>query len=157
MIEADAAFSSDGHTLYKFNPLRTGLRSRSGPISGKMAYRTTSCITGVSVSVANPAPVRYCPTSMSAPAAGGGKRQPRRNAACTQVISATADNAVCHFLKETHCRQRAAVRRLRIYSKNGQCQPLEQLIQLSLVIRLRRLLYHVPRQVGANSSMKSYM
>ena len=86
-LEIDGAFSTPERTLYKFNPLAQMTSEEVWAISACSSCLTTACMNAaLSASAASPAPARYCPTSTSAKAAGGGKKPRKKNAGCMPAI-----------------------------------------------------------------------
>ncbi len=78
VLEIDGAFSTPEKPLYKFNPLSSMTSEEVWAISACSNCPTTACTNAaISASAANPAPVRCCPTSTSARAAGGGGSHPQ--------------------------------------------------------------------------------
>ena len=79
VVQADSTFSTPG---------LIGVPNRFGTTSAKMTSRITRCTSGdSSPSDANLARKPFCPASTSVKAVGGGKRPPRKSAACTQETS----------------------------------------------------------------------
>ena len=85
------------HKLIKVNPLFDWSREDVLDFVSATTCRSIRCTIRASPrSAARPAPARSCPAKTSAPAAGGGKRTTRRNAACTgPVASRSASQASC--------------------------------------------------------------
>ena len=81
---ADRSTTKPGPAASSSIPWPTGPGATSGTTSAATGSTTTRCTTSsIPASAARPAPARSAWARISAPAAGGGRTRPPRNAACT--------------------------------------------------------------------------